>query len=388
MLDSESKFEKVQGIWFDDIDWGVDVSYDKVGDSDTAEDNCVYLLGGYAYGCKKVSGEVGKGENNNNQGTAFQRRIGKEKVKFNKNGWGLMIGKASFVMGLIEMVKEEGSGNFKDKWEKWFEGDNDGSGKCLEVIDNRKGREAEESYEYKPKKCKWKLKGDKKDKVISIFKNVFADEQGWAKKSFKKSELKGLCGGGSKWNGGSFGKNGESKVEEARNKFQKEVCENNKSEWGSGEDGHVKSWQVNSSFKVIEGQVFEFGGNGSSTELLAFEKEGEGKDVFRSEENGGGKISAGDWLKEARWGGTLGDQSCNSVEQWETRNVKGVDSGSNQCAENNGGEEGKKTKWLHDQNWEQIKKKLGLGKKSEKNKCQWLMREPFKVLEDPHVSSP
>ncbi|CBZ40746.1 hypothetical protein MSUIS_06530 [Mycoplasma suis KI3806] len=120
MLDSESKFEKVQGIWFDDIDWGVDVSYDRVGNNEKAENDCVYLdSGGYAYGCKKVNGRDGNG----NQGTAFQRRIGKEKIALQDNGWGIMVGKVSFVVGLIEMVKGDGNGeeSFNNKWKEWFE---------------------------------------------------------------------------------------------------------------------------------------------------------------------------------------------------------------------------------------------------------------------------
>ncbi|ADX98229.1 hypothetical protein [Mycoplasma suis] len=107
MLDSESKFEKVQGIWFDDIDWGVDVSYDRVGNNEKAENDCVYLdSSGYAYGCKKVNERIG----NDSQGTAFQRRIGKEKIALQDNGWGIMVGKVSFVVGLIEMVKGDGNG--------------------------------------------------------------------------------------------------------------------------------------------------------------------------------------------------------------------------------------------------------------------------------------
>ncbi|ADX98219.1 hypothetical protein [Mycoplasma suis] len=60
MLDSESKFEKVQGIWFDDIDWGVNVGYRKISEegNEQAESDCVYLMIGYASGCKKVNGEV------------------------------------------------------------------------------------------------------------------------------------------------------------------------------------------------------------------------------------------------------------------------------------------------------------------------------------------
>ncbi|CBZ40740.1 hypothetical protein MSUIS_06470 [Mycoplasma suis KI3806] len=376
MLDSESKFEKVQGIWFDDIDWGVDVSYDRVGNNEKAENDCVYLdSGGYAYGCKKVNGRDGNG----NQGTAFQRRIGKEKIALQDNGWGIMVGKVSFVVGLIEMVKGDGNGeeSFNNKWKEWFEKGNDGKGKCLEVTrkDKNKRGTGEGEYEYKPKKCKWKLKGEKKEAAVSVFKKVFADEPRWAKKSFKNEHMKNLCGE-KNWNADNFGGNKEM-MGTVKNKFISNVC-GGKS-WK--EEGYVENWDTNGSIKVIEGQVFEFGkGRSNNGELLAFEREGEGQDIFGGEEKGetGGRgVSPGDWLKSARWDGKMSDQSCSSVEQWNTRFDAGAKNSRNDCLSSEGGNEKKSNKWLHDQSWEDIKKKFGFGKKSEKNECQWLMKEPF-----------
>ncbi|ADX98218.1 hypothetical protein [Mycoplasma suis] len=365
MLDSESKFEKVQGIWFDDIDWGVNVSYRKVDDGEDADDDCVYLASGYAYGCKKIGVKE-------NEGTSFQQRVGKEKVKLNKNGWGLKIGKVAFSMALVEMVKkDERKGEFSKKWNDWFEEDNEES--CLEVTDKGGGRE----HNYKKRKCKWKLKEGKKKEALEIFKKVFADESGWARKSFKKDTIDGLCKDNRKWIANDFGKDGEKVMNEVKEKFKKAHCKRNEGESNYGKGGdYVNDWSVNSSIKVIEGEVFEFEGDKSRSdkELLAFEKMGEGQDIFGKEKGGNRKISAGDWLKAARWDGTLGDQSCNSVEQWESRKW-GVGDDQNQCAK---GRDGGDKKWIHDQRWENIKRRFGLGKSSNKDNCQWLMKEPFK----------
>ncbi|CBZ40737.1 hypothetical protein MSUIS_06440 [Mycoplasma suis KI3806] len=384
MLDSESKFEKVQGIWFDDIDWGVDVSYDKVNEGESAESDCVYLdSSGYAYGCKKVNGL----NDGNNQGTAFQRRLGKEKIGLQKNGWGMMVGKVSFVMGLIEMVKGDrsngGGERFENKWNEWFEEDSSEKS-CLKVSEEEGERGSKENHKYEKKKCKWRLRGDKRRSVLSIFKKVFADEKTWAEKSFKKEHMKGLCNGESKWRENNFGSDRKEVMERIKRKFKRAHCNEWKGNYGGGEGEYVKGWSVNGEIKVIEGQVFEFGegGGGSNTELLAFEKEGNGSDVFKGKEGEGGangKVTAGDWLKSARWDGKLGDQSCSSVEQWRTRFDSKAGGSSNDCLSSSGsGKEGKiSNNWLHDQDWEKIKKKFGFMKKSEENKCQWLMKEPF-----------
>ncbi|ADX98225.1 hypothetical protein [Mycoplasma suis] len=380
MLDSESKFEKVQGIWFDDIDWGVNVSYRSVQGSEKADNGCVYLLsGGYARGCKKV---VENGRQGGEQGTAFQRRLGKERNKLKKTGWGLMVGQVGFVMGLIELVKG-GNGDrrdFKEQWKDWFEEVRSNEKNCLDVIEEKeRGEEVKESY--KKKKCKWKLKEEKKGQVLSTFKKVFADEQGWAKKSFKVSDLKKLCedGGSSGWNTDNFGNYGNV-MGKVKRKFEEGVCRRNGASWRSGNDNdYVKNWEVTGDLKVIEGEVFEFG-KGSGGEILAFEKEGTGEEIFgRDREKG--QVSAGDWLKIARWEGLLGEQSCHSVEQWRTKE-SGIGAEDNQCAkDNNQGDGEQGGKWLNNQNWESIKRKFGFNKKSENNKCQWLMRK--KDREDP-----
>ncbi|ADX98227.1 hypothetical protein [Mycoplasma suis] len=176
MLDSESKFEKVQGIWFDDIDWGVDVSYSNAGSNEeNIEENCVYISGRYAYGCKKVSGKVRAGSSEK-EWTSFQLRVGKEKAKLQKNGWGLMIGKAGFVMGLIELVKgqeNERSGNFEEKWGEWFEEGKE-EDNCLDVTyrtdEERKQEREEEEYTYKKKNVNESWRMAKKVKYWVLLK--------------------------------------------------------------------------------------------------------------------------------------------------------------------------------------------------------------------------
>ncbi|ADX98226.1 hypothetical protein MSU_0695 [Mycoplasma suis str. Illinois] len=160
------------------------------------------------------------------------------------------------------------------------------------------------------------------------------------------------------------------------------VCNTNKGNYENGrENEYISNWDTNGNFKVIEGQVFEFGGK-ERGEVLAFEKMGEGQDIFGTEREGSGgtnRVTAGDWLKLARWEGNLGDQSCNSVEQWETRDHKGANSGTNQCTKNEVQKEGDNSgKWLNDQSWDNIQKRFGLKKKSKNDNCQWLMKEPFK----------
>ncbi|CBZ40741.1 hypothetical protein MSUIS_06480 [Mycoplasma suis KI3806] len=376
MLDSESKFEKVQGIWFDDIDWSVEVGYMKVDDSgdEEADEGCVYLVnGGYAYGCKKVT--KGRGESQDN-GTAFQRRLGKERNKLKKTGWGLKIGMVSFVKGLVELVKNGGSSereNFESKWEKWFER---GKGNdCLVVNETKRGEGTEESYS--KKNCKWRLKDNKKNQITTIFKKVFADEKGWALKSFRKEDIDKLCRDKG-WSEHNFGKNGKSVMEKVKKKFQNAHCRGGKSNYGERGDGYVDNWDVSGDIKVIEGHVYEFGrNNGGSADLLAFEKMGEGQDIFEEAKGKGGRkqITAGDWLKAAKWDGNLAEQSCHSVEQWETRD-SGVSEHSNQCVKNKSNNEG--GKWLNDQKWENIKERFGLMKSSDSGNCQWLMKKPFK----------
>ncbi|CBZ40742.1 hypothetical protein MSUIS_06490 [Mycoplasma suis KI3806] len=368
MLDSESKFEKVQGIWFDDIDWGVNVGYRKVGDGEDADDDCVYLVNGYAYGCRRL-----EKDGNGNNGTAFQQRLGKEKIGLQKNGWGIMVGKVSFVIGLIEMVKKNGgsSEGFEKKWGKWFEKDSGES--CLKVTEKSGGR----NHEYTKKKCKWKLKSEKRGEALEVFKKVFADEKSWATKSFEKNHIDGLCKDDNKWKADKFGKGGGNVMDEVRSEFKETHCSGEGSRYGE-KGGYVDNWDVNGKIKVIEGQVFEFGKKGEkrNSELLSFEKMGSGEDIFgeRGRDVGRNQISASDWLKSARWDGKLADQSCSSVEQWKTRN-SGVDEDNNQCVKNRDNGEG--GKWLNDQDWNDLKKKFGFGKNSKEGNCQWLMKEPF-----------
>ncbi|ADX98222.1 hypothetical protein [Mycoplasma suis] len=380
MLDSESKFEKVQGIWFDDIDWGVSVSYENGNGGDgKVEKDCVYLdTTGYAYGCKKVTGN-GEG---GSEGTAFQRRIGKEKIGLQKNGWGIMVGKVSFVMALIEMVKGNGSSGkeeeFKSKWSKWFEKDNGGEGSCLEVTERVGENNGQDNYDYKRKKCKWKLKEDKKGDALSIFKKVFADEKTWAEKSFKRKNIDDLCGEGTRWKENNFGRNGSNVMKEVREEFKSAHCKSGRSKYGKEGNDYVREWSTSGNIKVIEGQVFEFGGGGNG-ELLAFEKEGNGSDIFGEARERKRQVTAGDWLKAARWEGKLADQSCSSIKQWNTRNDPEANRKSNDCVVGDEGEgKGKSGKWLNDQEWDKLKKRFGLGTKSSEGNCQWLMKEPFK----------
>ncbi|ADX98224.1 hypothetical protein [Mycoplasma suis] len=388
MLDSESKFEKVQGIWFDDIDWGVTEGYEMVGSSGQAEKGCVYLTSGYARGCKKITGKGDGGS-----GAAFQRRIGKEKVKLINTGWGVMIGKVGFAVALIEMVKSrvgnKNSEDFKSKWNEWFEVENGDNQSCLEVTENKNKEKGAESsskeYEYKKKKCKWRLRSNKRGDALEIFKKVFADEKTWAEKSFTREHIEGLCEkGGSRWQEDSFGNNGKDVMEEVRRGFEEAHCSEGKSKYEKGNSNYVKDWGASNNIKVIEGEVFGFG-NKESIEYLAFEKEGDGKEVFEKAENGkrqgkSNNITAGDWLKLARWGGSRADQSCHSVKQWNTRNHKEASTSSNQCVKDEateGGDGG--GKWLNDQSWENLKGWFGLGAKSSEDNCQWLMKEPFET---------
>ncbi|ADX98220.1 hypothetical protein [Mycoplasma suis] len=301
-------------------------------------------------------------------------------MKLIKTGWGLMISKVTFSVALIEMVKGGSKENekFSEQWNKWFEREEKNQKSCLEVTrDKSKGdsEEGKDNYKYEKKECKWKLRKDKKKDAVSIFKKVFGDERSWAKKSFKKNEIDGLCsGGGSKWQKDKFGKNEDEVVEKVKNAFQETHCENGRNKYRGTRNGeHVNNWETSNNIKVIEGEVFEFGEK-DNKELLAFEKEGDGKEVFEKTEETKSRegVTAGDWLKLARWGGSRADQSCHSVEQWETRNDEGANSETNQCSKSEDGEGG--GKWLNDQNWENLKGWFGLGKESN---CQWLMKGLF-----------